>query len=175
MRLLTAVAIIVICGFAAVRGWSIAHFAEARALFASNEGEVDGVGRWVGVPGLTGMALKTSLAQTADVSDVDGARKRAESLAALLSVRPLSSENWLSLAKMRLVTSQPDKEVIAAWLMSSVTGPNERTVMWQRGVFGLLLWQALPPDARRRTIGDLAGAIQGQGTSVVNGEISVAK
>ena len=173
MRLLTAFAIIGLCAFAVIRGWSIAHFAEERARLASSQGEVGGVGRWIGVPGLTGAALETSLAHMPGASDFDGARERAESLAALLSVRPLSSENWLSFAGMRLVTAQPYKEVLAALSMSSVTGPNEGRVMWQRGIFGLLLWQALPPEARRRTIGDLAGAIRE--TSVGDGEMRVAK
>jgi hypothetical protein len=173
MRLLTALAIIGLCAFAAIRGWSMAHFAEERARFASSQSEVAGVGRWIGVPGLTGAALETSLAQTVGASDIDGVRKRAESLAALLSVRPLSSENWLSFAGMRLVTARPYNEVLAALLMSSVTGPNEGTVMWQRGIFGLLLWQALPSDARRRTIGDLAGAIGGG--SVGDREMRAAK
>lgn len=173
MRLLTAFAVIGLCAFAAIRGWSIAHFAQERARFASGQSAVGDFGRWIGVPGLTGAALETSLAPTAGATDIDSARKRAESLAALVSVRPMSSENWLSFAGARLVTGQSYKEVLSALLMSSVTGPNEGMVMWQRGIFGLLLWQALPPDARRRTIGDLAGAIRG--TSLGDREISVAK
>src|SRR5271154_1209850 len=112
MRLLTAFAIIISCGLAVVRGWSIVNFSEERALLASSGGGTTDIERWIGVPGLTGTALDASLAQISDTSDPDGARKREESLATLLSVRPLSSESWLSFAEMRLVTSQPFNQVL---------------------------------------------------------------
>jgi len=43
--------------------------------------------------------------------------------------------------------------------MSFVTGSNEEEVMWVRGVFGLLQWEVLPPDARARAITDLSGVM----------------
>lgn len=174
-RLLTSFAIIGLCGFAAIRGWSIAQFAEvrARARVASTEGEVNGVSRWIGVPGLTDAALETSLAQNASASDIDGIAKRAEGLAAALSVRPLSSTNWLSLAGIWLVVAHPHQQVLAALQMSAVTGPNEGTIIWQRGIFGVLEWDSLPLDARRRTINDLAGTLLG--TSVGDIETSVVR
>jgi hypothetical protein len=95
------------------------------------------------------------------VSDVEGARQRAGSLLAFLSVRPLSSEEWLSLAEMRLIGGQAETDVQSALFMSSLTGPNEDYVMWQRGLFGLLIWQSLPAEARRQTIRDFAGALRG--------------
>lgn len=173
MRLLTAFAIIVLCGFAAIRGWSIAHFVEDRARFSSSQSEVGGVDLWIGVPGLSTAALETSPAQTPDASEIEGVRKRAQRLATLLSLRPLSSGSWLSLAEARLMTARPYKEVLSALLMSSLTGPNEGAIMWQRGTFGLLLWQLLPSDARTRTIRDLAGALLE--TSIGDGEIRVER
>jgi hypothetical protein len=158
MRVLTALAIITLCLFAIVRGWSIAEFAQAQTI--SSRSAVDDLNRWVGVAGVTSAVLQSMLAR-AVVSDVEGARQRAESLAALLSVRPLSSEEWLSLAEMRLITAQPEKDVQSALLMSSVTGPNEDYLMWQRGLFGLFIWQSLRTDARRQTIRDFAGALRG--------------
>lgn len=169
MRWLTAFAILLLCSFAAVRGWGIAQFAEERARLASRQDGTTGLERWIGVPGLTASALEASLARGLQSSDVDGPRKRLESLVALLAVRPLAPESWLSLAGMQLVTAQPYKQILAALLMSSVTGPDEGRVMWRRGTLGLLLWQALPPDGRRRAIRDLAGAIQG--TSIGNEEM----
>jgi hypothetical protein len=160
LRWLTSVAIIAVCGFAAIRGWSIAQFAEQRARISSAASTVGGVGRWMGVPGLAGAALETALKQKPAASGIDDAQKRAETLAKSLAVRPLSSKDWLQLAVMRLMTGEPQKQVLAALLMSSVTGPNEGGVMWQRGVLGLSLWQALPPDARQRTIDDLAGVFR---------------
>jgi hypothetical protein len=166
-------AILGLCSFAVFRGWSIVRFVDARAHLGSRETGVEVVRSWVGVPGLGGAALQASLTQIADVTDADGARKRADDLSALLSVRPLSPVNWLSLGGMRLVTGQPGKEVLAALAMSWVTGPNEGSVMLQRGVFGLLLWEVLPADVRKRVIYDVAGAILG--TPVGDSELAQAK
>ena len=73
---------------------------------------------------------------------------------------------------MRLVAGQPYDKVLAGLAMSSLTGPNEGAVMVQRAIFGLLQWEALPADARRRTIGDVAeaaraGAFEDGATTVV--------
>jgi hypothetical protein len=51
--------------------------------------------------------------------------------------------------------------VLAALMMSWLTGPNEGSVMWQRGLFGLLQWDFLPFDARERTLRDLAKSFAG--------------
>jgi hypothetical protein len=171
MRLLTAVAVIGLCAFAAFRGWGIVGFAVARAHGAS--GDQQAVRAWIGVAGLAGAAREASLTQVADPADIEGARQRGEDLAAILSVRPLSSTNWLSLAGMRLVTAQPYQQVLAALTMSWVTGANEGAVMLQRGIFGLLQWEALPPDARKRIIADLAGVVLG--TSIHDVSITPAK
>ena len=77
----------------------------------------------------------------------------------------MSSIAWLSLAGMRVATGQPYETVLAALKMSSVTGPNEAEVMWERGIFCLLQWEALPPDFQQRAITDLAGPIL---TGIVN-------
>ena len=172
-RLLTTIAILGLCSFSVVRGWSIVRFVDARAHLGSGETRVEAVRSWVEVPGLGGAALQASLTQMADVADLDGARKRADDLSALLSVRPLSAVNWLSLGGMRLVTGKPYKEVLEALTMSWVTGPNEGSVMMQRGVFGLLLWETLPANARKRVIDDVAGAMLG--TPVGESELALAK
>jgi hypothetical protein len=161
MRLLITFAILASCSFAMVRGWNIVRFVDARAHVGIRETRVEEIRSWDKVPGLRGTAVQASLSQMAGVTDADGARKRADDLSALLSVRPLSSVNWLSLAGMRLVAGQPEKQVLAALTMSWLTGPNEGSVMLQRGVFGLLLWEVLPADLRKRVIDDVTGAILG--------------
>src|SRR5262249_52992175 len=89
------------------------------------------------------------------------------------AVHPLSSANWLALAGMKLVTGQPHPQVLGALAMSALTGPNEGAVMLQRGVFGLLQWERLPEDVRRRTAMDLAGAVLG--THVEDADLLPAK
>jgi hypothetical protein len=108
-----------------------------------------------------------------DATDIAGARDRADGLAAIAAIHPLSSANWLALAGMRLVTGQPYQQVLDALAMSALTGPNEGAIMLQRGVFGLLQWERLPEDVRRHTATDLAGAILG--TSVQDVDLLSAK
>jgi hypothetical protein len=173
LRWLSSFAIIALCGFVAIRGWSLAQFAEQRARILSNPNEVVSVGQWMGIPGLASAALETALKQKPAASGIDDPQKRAETLAKLLALRPLSSKDWLQLAVMRLVAGEQQKQVLAALLMSSVTGPNEGGIMWQRGVVGRSVWQALPPGAGQRAIDDLAGVMRV--TSVSNGDMSAVR
>ena len=135
-----------------------------RAHLGAHETGVEEIRSWDKVPGLGSAALQASLTKIADIDGYRGARKRADDLSGLLSVRPLSPVNWLSLSGMRLVAGQNEKEVLSALEMSWVTGPNEGSIMLQRGIFGVMLWEVLPPDARKRVIDDLAGAILGTPT-----------
>ncbi len=99
------------------------------------------------------------MAQIASIDPETGEQREAE-LNAVLAARPLSSQAWLSLAIFRLVAREQPASIVAALRLSWVTGPNESSVLWQRGVFGLALWDFLPADARERTTRDLARAIR---------------
>jgi hypothetical protein len=165
-RLLTALAIIGICGLAVTRGFEIVRFANARAAVAAGQDRADAVRRWTAVSGVAGAALEVSLTDAISPTDSDGARRRADQFAAILSVRPLSSVNWLSLAGMRFVARQPFDKVLAAVALSSLTGPNEGYVMSQRGIFGLVQWENLPADVRKRTATDLVGVILGNSITI---------
>ena len=61
---------------------------------------------------------------------------------------------------MRLATAAPYGDVLAALKMSAVTGANEDELMWRRGIFGLLQWEALPAAAQDRTIADLSAHLE---------------
>jgi hypothetical protein len=161
MRALTAIAVIGLCAFAAYHGWRIVGFAQARAHVLSGGLPTDALRPWIADAGLAGAALDTSLRQAPDAGDSEGLRRRQEGLAAILGIWPLSSPHWLSLAGLRLVAGAPYERVLAAFAMSWVTGPNEGSLMLQRGMFGLLQWEVLPPDARKRTIADVAGVMMG--------------
>jgi hypothetical protein len=155
-RIFTALAVIALCGLAVSHGWGIARFAIARTGVAS---QPDAVRPWIAVPGIAAAALEASLTEVADAGDADAAGKRSEELSAVLAVHPLSSATWLSLAGMRLVAHQPYDKVLGALTMSLLTGANEGSIMMQRGTFGLVQWEVLPADMRKRIIADLAGAI----------------
>ena len=173
LGLLTTFAILWLCSFAIVRGSSIVRFVDARAHFATHKIGLEEIRSWDKAPGLRDAALQISLTKIADMTDADGARKRMDDLSALLSVRPLFSVNWLSLSGMQLVAGRNQREVLSALEMSWVTGPNEGSIMLQRGVFGILIWETLPPDHRRRVIDDVAGAILATPTG--DNELKVVK
>jgi hypothetical protein len=176
---LTAICVIGLCGFAAERGWSITQFAERRAQMLAHQIPADAVRSWIGAPGLAGAALDASLIAAPAARAPDALGKRADGLAALLAARPMSSTDWLSLAGVRLLMGRPHDEIVAGFQMSSITGPNEGAVMVQRAILGLSQWEALPADARRQTIGDLAGAARadtiGEGAMAVTRNILRAK
>ena len=69
------------------------------------------------------------------------ANRRREVLSAILSIKPLSSMDWLSLSGMQLVTDQPMEQVLGSLKLSMLTGPNEAYVMAKRGIFGVSLWE----------------------------------
>lgn len=170
-RMLTALAVIGLCGFTAVRGWSIVQFVAVRGSAQANGG--DAARAWMNAPGLAGAARTAAIPQATDPRDIEAVRRRAEGLAAVLEVHPLSSADWLSLAGLRLVASESYDAVFAALKMSWTTGANEGAVMIERGTFGLLQWEILPSDACTRVIADLAGAIQAG--AVVDEQVTSAK
>jgi len=164
VRWITSFIILGLCGLAIIRGWSITEFAVARANPASDATKANALRAWIGVPGLTGPVLENSLAlPVADDSD-EALRKRSDDLGALLSARPLSPAEWLSLAAVRLEIKEPESKVQSALAMSWLTGPNEGSLMWRRAMFGLLHWETFPNEAHNRTIADLAGSILGHVT-----------
>ena len=122
---------------------------------------------WTAVPGVASAALKAELREKIDASAPKAADNRREALSATLSIDPLSSVNWLSLSGMQLVTDQPMEQVLESLELSMVTGPNEGYVMADRGIFGVSLWESLPPELKRRVAVDLA---VGEVTVVWNGK-----
>ena len=81
--------------------------------------------------------------------------ERVDALQSLIGLTPMASGAWLDLAIARQQAGQPMQDVASALALSSLTGPNEARFMAGRAVFGLALWEKLPPDVRRGLIGDL--------------------
>jgi hypothetical protein len=161
MRLLTILAVLGACAFAVMRGFEVIGFGVAEPLLQASGSPAQGVARWQATAGLGVPALKASLARSAPGAGPADLRERADLLAALLTRRPLSASDWLSLAGVRAAASAPDEEVVAATTMSYLTGPNEGAVMVQRGIFGLIRWDALPATVRAQAARDLGGAMFG--------------
>jgi hypothetical protein len=156
IRFWTAITLIGFCAFAVVRGLSIVHFSLAMANISSSENRAEIIHTWTSVPGVASAALQSQLKEKIDASDLKAANSRREALAAILSMKPLSSIDWLSLSGLQLITDQPMDQVFGSLVLSTMTGPNEGYVMAERGMFGVSLWEDLPPDLKRHVIIDLA-------------------
>ena len=154
IRFWTAITLIGFCAFAVVRGLSIVHFSLAMANISSSENRAEIIHAWTTVPGVASAALQSQLKEKID--DLKAVNSRRETLAAVLSIKPLSSIDWLSLSGLQLITDQPMDQVFGSLVLSVMTGPNEGYVMAERGMFGVSLWEDLPPDLKRHVIIDLA-------------------
>ena len=159
LRLSTAIVIIGICGFALVRGWDIVHFSLAMAHVDSAEKQAEITSSWGSAPDVASAAFQADLKDRIDFSDPIAVIRRREVLSLLLSIRPLSSGDWLSLAHMQLIARQPMEEVLGSLKMSVLTGPNEGYVMAERGVFGVSLWESLSPDLKSHVAIDMVPAL----------------
>jgi hypothetical protein len=169
LRLLTTIWVMIGTGAAIFQGFCVLQFlADDAGPSRSGVGHPDS--SWIGVPGVTTAALESSLGGNAGATGFSALQQRIDLLSQFLEFRPLSSGKWLSLAGLRLLTPNRS-EALSALRMSTISGPNESGVMWQRGIFGLLEWENLPSDARERTVADLSGAIitGGVGNNELNG------
>ena len=155
MRLITAITLLGICGFSVAWGWTIVRFSLATMSVESPEKRAEIAKMWGTTPGLASRALRTVLVDKIDIVDQKAANEQREALAAILSIKPLSSRDWLSLSGVQLVTDQPMDDVLESLKLSTLTGPNEAYVMAERGIYGLSLWESLSPDLKSRVAKDL--------------------
>jgi len=156
LRLLTAAVMIGICGFSVARGLAIAHFSFALARIDSPERGAGIVNRWSSAREVASRALQADLADQIDPSDQKAANRRRQTLTALVSIKPMSSYDWLSLSGLQFITDQPMEQVFDSLELSMLTGPNEGHVMGERAVFAVSLWERLPADLKSHAAVDVA-------------------
>ena len=159
IRLLTAIAFIVMGGLAVGQGWDIVRFFLAGMNIVSSEKRAVFADALRARSGIISTALLDDLDDEANRSDVIAAYRQRELLAALLSITPMSSMHWLALSKAELMTHRSMDDVFGSLELSMLTGPNEGYVMEERRFFGVSLWDRLPPDLKRRVTNDVAGEI----------------
>ncbi len=155
MRMLTAIAFIVICGVSVAQGWGIVRFFLASMNIVSSEKRAEIVDAWRTKSGITSTALEDELADETNQSDMIAPYRRRELLSAILSIKPMSSMDWLSLSSTELITHRPMGDVLGSLMLSMLTGPNEGYVMTDRGILGTSIWESLSPDLKRRVAADL--------------------
>jgi len=159
IRLLTAIALIVICGIAVAQGWGIVRFFLASTNIVSAEKRARTADAWRATSGIISTALNDELADEISQSDIIAAYRQRELVSAILSIKPLSSGDWLALSKAELMTHQPIEDVFGSLELSMLTGLNEGYVMGERAVFALSLWERLPADLKRHAATDVAAMI----------------
>jgi hypothetical protein len=156
IRLSTAIALIGICGFAVVRGWGIVHFSLVMATIDSSKERAAIIDTWTRAAGVASTALQAELKEKIDTSDPKAVDSRREALSSILSIKPLSSLDWLSLSVMQLGMGRPMEQAVRSLKLSMLTGPNEGYIMTKRGTFGASIWESLSPDLKKRVATDLA-------------------
>jgi len=156
MRLLTAIALIGICGISVAEGWRIVHFSLVTMNIDSSEKRAEIINTWRAVPELASKALQAGLSDENNPSDTMVAYRRREILSEILAIKPLSSLDWLFLSGVQLATDEPMEQVLGSLKLSALTGPNEGYVMAERAIFALSLWEDLSPDLKSRMAIDLA-------------------
>jgi hypothetical protein len=165
MRVLTAFALIGICGFAVARGWGIVNFYLAIANIHASE-QPSQINAWTTVPDVASAALRVELRQKINATDSQAAEGRRETLASMLSIKPLSSVDWLALSVIRLANDQPMEQALEGLKMSVLTGPNEGNLMADRGTFGVSIWDSLSSDLKTRVATDLITADFSENTKI---------
>ena len=156
IRLLTAIALIVISGISVAQGWGIVRFFLASTNIVSSEKRARIANSWRATSGVTSTILNDELADETSQTDMIAAYRQRELLSAILSIKPLSSMDWLSLSRAELMTRQSMEDVFGSLELSMLTGPNEGYVIEDRRLFGVSLWEKLSPDLKRRVANDLA-------------------
>src|SRR5439155_20315442 len=106
IRFWTAITLIGFCALSVARGLSIVQFAAARTGTHSPENRAEAIHTWARVPGVSSADLQLELKEKINPSNVKAANRRREVLSAILSIKPLSSMDWLSLSGMQFITDQ---------------------------------------------------------------------
>jgi hypothetical protein len=157
LRIATALVISGLSAFAMVCGVEWVRYYDARRAAAKDPARREAVAlSWRSVPGVASLARAEAVAAPVQASNPAEVSKRQQALDDIVSIRPLSSMNWLLLSGMDLVGRAPLDKVFRDLTLSYVTGANEGYVKGQRVVFALSLWERLTPDLRSLTIHGLA-------------------
>ena len=77
IRLVTAIALIGICGFSVAQGWTIVRFSLATMNVESPEKRAEIAKTWGATPGLASTALRTVLADKINIADQKAANRAA--------------------------------------------------------------------------------------------------
>jgi hypothetical protein len=156
IRLLTAIALIVISGITVAQSWGIVRFFLASTNIVSSEKRARTADAWRATSGVISTALNDELADETSQSDIIAAYRQRELASAILAIKPLSSMDWLALSKAQLVTHQPMQEALGSLRLSMLTGPNEGYVMGERAIFAVSIWERLPTDLKSHVAIDVA-------------------
>lgn len=156
-RILTALAVTVVCGLVMALGLEIVWFSAVQAKLGPTD--ASGYSHFVDFPGVEFSARDDVLTAINNSGTRQTNARLTDAVTQILAVKPVSAGYWLSLARIRLKSRQSFEKVMDAWSLSVLTGPNEGHVLPWRAIFGLSLWDKKRDDLRRQTIADLDAAL----------------
>lgn len=164
LRIFTALIVIGISVVTAICGFRVVEFVRWQKDTTTEKTEAE-FRWWREIPAVRAAAVDTEFREMAKRRDLQSLKKQESILADALELRPLATTYWMSLAEIGMQTIRPRQTVLSYLEISSITGPNEASIMWRRAIFGILQWDILDPAARNRVVEDLAGITQNSTTS----------
>src|SRR5271166_4727666 len=121
-QFVTIIAIAAACALAIAKGWDIVRF---RVAQISAHDLAEAMTPWTSISGLASSALDAVVSAPLDPINEQTLASRLDRLGALLSLRPASSQHWLSLSAMRHLAGQPIEKLLGPLRLSFSTGRNE--------------------------------------------------
>lgn len=156
VRFLTIVAVTIVSLWTLWHGALAAGYELVAARAVAREDVAKTLGPWQHERGVASLAIESMMRVAPDPADAKQIADRRAVLVDFLGVVPLSSQRWLDLAVMRNASGLPGEKVAEALAMSSLTGPNEASIILKRSAFALSIWEKLDTEAHDRALNDLA-------------------
>ena len=162
MRIATIILVLCSAAFVGVRGSRLFYFSAGRG-----EPSATFLQAFTRSAGLAYAAQDSLL--SLETSSKTPASSLIKGVTDVLTVRPMSSGYWLSLARLDL--SANGKSFLDAMTMSNLTGPNEGDIAAPRAILGLSIWNVSAADIKSQALSDLGIAL----SSLSQQQLSVVK
>jgi hypothetical protein len=148
-KILTSIVMAVLAATTIPLAYNCLMFAVSKMMFTKDSGD-EQMRSFVDKTGVAEMA-RSEIARLALPTTLKG---RTDDVVGILTGAPLRSFAWLDFAFYRNAADSAH-DVAAALALSTLTGPNEGSLMPARALFALPLWTKMPPNIRRNMISDL--------------------
>ena len=158
LRISTASVVCAACGCAIMLSVGALRFGLMQA-WTDSDANLEAYSSLIDVSGVRYSARDALLSAMSSAERDTSDSKLQTAIANILSVKPISSGYWLSLARTRFKMGEPTHQVMEAFSMSSLSGPNEGNILPWRSLFGVSIWDIASPDVRNETILGLSASL----------------